>query len=76
MTENIETPTILHDSEGRRIIRYQSDREWLYDQISQLDLHPSCTLGDIKKALNVDCAAIDICIGLEIAHQRGKNPKP
>ena len=75
MTENIETPTILHDSEGRRIIRYQSDREWLYDQIAQLYPLPE-TLGDIKKALNVDCAAIDICIGLEIAHERRNNYEP
>ena len=76
MTENIETPTILHDSEGRRVIRNQLDREWLYDQISQLDLQPDQTLGDIKKALNVDCAALDICIGLEVAHERRKNRKP
>ena len=76
MTKNLETPTILYDSEGRRVIRYQSDREWLYDQISQLDLQPDQTLGDIKKALNVDCAALDICIGLEVAHERHKNRKP
>ena len=73
MTENIETPTILYDSEGRRVIRNQLDREWLYDQISQLDLQPDQTLGDIKKALNVDCAALDICIGLEVAHERCQN---
>ena len=75
MTGSIGKPTIHRDSKGRRIIRNQSDREWLYDQISQLDLLPE-TLGDIKKALNVDCAALDICIGLEIAYERRKNRKP
>ena len=76
MTENIETPTILYDSEGRRVIRNQLDREWLYDQIFHLNPKPNDTLGDIKKALNVDCAALDICIGLEVAHERRTNRKP
>ena len=73
MTENIETPTILYDSEGRRVIRNQLDREWLYDQIFHLNPKPNDTLGDIKKALNVDCAALDICIGLEVAYERRQN---
>ena len=76
MTENIGKLTIHRDSKGRRVIRNQLDREWLYDQIFHLNPRPNDTLGDIKKALNVDCAVLDICIGLEVAHQRGKNPKP
>ena len=61
---------MLTHNDGRRIIRSETDREWLYDQIFQLDPAPDTTLGDIKQALNVDCAAIDVCIGLEIAYMR------
>lgn len=67
-------PTIPHDHNGRRIIRNQVDREWLYDQIFELNPAPTDTLGDIKQALNVNCAGVDIIIGLEIAYKK-RNPK-
>lgn len=64
-----DNPTASFDSEGRRIIRTESEREWLYDQIAGLDPLPE-TLGDIKRTLNVNCAAIDIIFGIEKAYSK------